>query len=82
MGKEKQKKSMEMFSTNVQVVFDLRPARLTTAQLYDCLDHTEHTIIFALIHTCIYEIQLTTTPTYDQMVRTERGRKSNTICIY
>ena len=26
----------------VQVVFDLRPARLTTARLYDRLDHTSY----------------------------------------
>ena len=39
----------------LQVVFDLRPARLTTARLYDRLDHTSYrtyTIIFALIYTC------------------------------
>ena len=29
----------------------------------------------------MYEIRLTTTPTYDRMVGTERGRKSNTICM-
>ena len=27
---------------SIQVVFDLRPARLTTARLYDCLDHTSY----------------------------------------
>ena len=62
----------------LQVVFDLRAARLTTARLYDRLDHTSYR---TYDNFCPHEIRLTTIPTYDQMVGTERGRKSNTICI-
>ena len=68
----------------VQVVFDLQPARLTTARLYDRLDHTSYRTYDNFcphIYIRVYnEIRLTTTLTYDRMVETERGRKSNTIC--
>ena len=69
-------------SAVVQVVFDLRPARLTTARLYDRLDHTSYRTydnfcphIYIHVYTCIYICIYMYVYTY---------RKSNLIytCIY